>query len=385
MLYNYIKGDIMFGLYIHIPFCRHICHYCDFYKMVVSDKFKEKIIDSIIKEYNQRDFDKNKVETIYIGGGTPSSLPYYILEKLLSNLNMKIDLSSLKEFTVELNPEDINEELVSILSKYHVTRVSIGIQSFNKNIIDRLGRFHFVTEDEIKSKIQILNNHNITNINLDLIYAVPGEIVEDVIKDLEIINRLNITHVSTYSLILEEHTVFNYLYNKGQIELINDELDYQMYNKVRIMLSEFGFKQYEISNFAKPGFESLHNTNYWLNGEYLGIGPAASSHIGNTRFTNIKNANKYIDGVNQNNYLYEEYYENELVDIYEEELMMGLRLIRGININSFKEKFNIDLFKVYPKINDLLKDGLLEIENNNLRIPSIHTYITNFILVKIFE
>ena len=375
----------MFGLYIHIPFCRHICHYCDFYKMVVSDKLKEKVIDNIIKEMVIRNIKQYNVETIYIGGGTPSILPYYLLDKLLSSIEEHVNIDNIKEYTIELNPEDINDELIQLISKHHITRVSIGIQSFNQNIIDRLGRIPFVSEQEIKNKIELLNRFGINNINLDLIYAVPGETLEIVKEDLEIITKLNITHVSTYSLILEEHTVFDYLLSHGKLELVHEDDDYQMYMLIRKTLEENGFKQYEVSNFSKEGFNSKHNLNYWYNGEYLGIGPSGSSHINNNRFTNIKNLSKYFDGINNSHMIYDEDIMLSIDDIYVDEVMLGLRLTKGISITDFEEKYNKSVFDVFPKIKSLIDEGLLEIEEGCLRIPLKHTYISNYILVKIFE
>lgn len=374
----------MFGLYVHVPFCRHICHYCDFYKMVVSDSLKEKVINNIIEEINIRNIKQYNIETIYIGGGTPSCLPYYILEKLLKTIENNVNIEQIKEYTIEINPEDINEKIVDLISKYHITRVSIGIQSFNKNIINKLGRIPYVTEAEIKEKIELLNKYHIKNINLDLIYAVPDQTMELLKKDLEVITKLNITHISTYSLILEEHTIYDHLYNNGKLELINEDLDLLMYNEIREYLSNCGFIQYEISNFSRYGYQSLHNMNYWLNGEYLGIGPSASSHIENKRFTNIKNLNLYFDGIKNNHFIYDEEIELFEHDIYVDEIMLGLRLTKGVSIDDFTNKYGKNIFDLFPKLQTLIDRKLLEIKDGYIRIPKEHTYISNYILVKIF-
>ena len=196
----------MLGLYIHIPFCHSICPYCDFCKSVSNENRQKEYVKALCTELKIKNINNYSFNTVYIGGGTPSSISLKLLETLLESLTKTIDVNKLIEFTIEVNPQDINEELVKILSKYHITRVSIGVQTFVPKLQKLINRF--ITEEELNKKINLLNNYQINNINVDLMYAIPSQTLEDVDIDLSIVTKLNITHISYYSLILEEHTIF---------------------------------------------------------------------------------------------------------------------------------------------------------------------------------
>lgn len=373
----------MFGLYLHIPFCKNICKYCDFYKMVVSRSLQEKTINYIIEEMKLRELSKYQIETIYIGGGSPSSLDDDLLDKLLFNLSQLTNFDELKEFTIEFNPNDITIDKVKILQKYQVTRVSIGIQTFNNNLLNTLGRIPFVSFEELSEKIKLLNMYDIKNINVDLIYAIPGEVIDDITDDLNKMMRLPITHLSCYSLILEERSILYYEYTHNKIKLIDETLDEKMYEKINEVLEKNNFIHYETSNFSKPGFNSLHNLIYWHRDDYLGIGPGASSSIGNHRFTNTHNLNEYFLGIDNKNIKYAEDIIDSKKDEQELMVMMNLRLSEGINKKRYLERFNEDVKDTFPSILELLKEGLLEETTDTIRIPLKYFYISNYIIVKI--
>ncbi|MCI6508305.1 MAG: radical SAM family heme chaperone HemW [Bacilli bacterium] len=373
----------MFGLYLHIPFCKNICKYCDFYKMVVSRSLQEKTINYIIEEMKLRELSKYQIDTIYIGGGSPSSLDDDLLDKLLFNLSQLTNFDELKEFTIEFNPNDITIDKVKILQKYQVTRVSIGIQTFNNNLLNTLGRIPFVSFEELSEKIKLLNMYDIKNINVDLIYAIPGEVIDDITDDLNKMMRLPITHLSCYSLILEERSILYYEYTHNKIKLIDETLDEKMYEKINEVLEKNNFIHYETSNFSKPGFNSLHNLIYWHRDDYLGIGPGASSSIGNHRFTNTHNLNEYFLGIDNKNIKYAEDIIDSKKDEQELMVMMNLRLSEGINKKRYLERFNEDVKDTFPSILELLKEGLLEETTDTIRIPLKYFYISNYIIVKI--
>lgn len=373
----------MFGLYLHIPFCKNICKYCDFYKMVVSRSLQEKTINYIIEEMKQRELSKYQIDTIYIGGGSPSSLDDDLLDKLLFNLSQLTNFDELKEFTIEFNPNDITIDKVKILQKYQVTRVSIGIQTFNNNLLNTLGRIPFVSFEELSEKIKLLHMYDIKNINVDLIYAIPGEVIDDITDDLNKMMRLPITHLSCYSLILEERSILYYEYTHNKIKLIDETLDEKMYEKINEVLEKNNFIHYETSNFSKPGFNSLHNLIYWHRDDYLGIGPGASSSIGNHRFTNTHNLNEYFLGIDNKNIKYAEDIIDSKKDEQELMVMMNLRLSEGINKKRYLERFNEDVKDTFPSILELLKEGLLEETTDTIRIPLKYFYISNYIIVKI--
>ncbi len=373
----------MLSLYIHIPFCKNICSYCDFYKMVVSDKLKEEVIDYIIKEIKLQKIKDKQIDNIYIGGGTPSILPIKLLKKLLSTLLEAVEIKKVREFTIEANPEDLTEDFIKTISMYGVNRVSIGIQSFDERVINFLGRKPYVTKIEILNKINLLHHYGITNINLDLIYAVPGQTIAMLNEDLNIFLTMPITHISTYSLILEDKTILKHKYDKGEFVLCNDELDLEMYKLICHKLSTNGFIHYETSNFAKKDFEGIYNKSCWQHEDYIGIGPAGASFYENKRYANCRNLNSYFSSIDTSNYVYD-YFENlSNQELMEEEIILGLRLMEGINLDIFKDKYHVNLIEAFPKCTSLIERGLLEIIDNNIRIPEKHAYIANYILGKI--
>ncbi len=357
------------SIYIHIPFCSTICTYCDFCKMYYNKKYIDNYLESLKKEIEER-YQGEKVKTIFIGGGTPTSLCEEELIKLLE-ITKIFNTPEEIEFTIESNIESLTEEKLKIMQKYGVNRLSIGLQSFNDKIIKILGRNH--TKKDIYKKLNLVKKY-FDNINIDLIYAVTEDI-NIVKKDMEEFLKLDIPHISTYSLIIEDKTILKI----NNYQNIDEDVDYKMYKYIEDTLENNEYIHYEVSNYAKKGYESKHNLVYWNNEEYYGFGLSSTSYINNTRRTNTKNLTKYLN----NNYLDEENYEDKKTRM-ENEIMLGLRKIDGLNLNTFKEKYSIDLEEIYD-ITDLLKQGYLIKEDNNLKINKEHIYISNEILLKIFD
>jgi len=370
----------MKALYIHIPFCRKICSYCDFYKMVAKADLKEKYTDYLIKELEFRKEYLSEIETIYIGGGTPSSLSTNALNRLFLALKERINLKGLKEFTIEANPKDITEDFVNLISAYNVNRVSLGVQSLKRKKLKFLGRDH--KKGDVKKAIKLLQAGGITNINVDLIFGSEKDKVKVVLKDLRKLLKWNVTHVSTYSLQLEEKTILYKKFCENKFKPIDQSLDSDIYKAVCDELEAKGFVHYEVSNFAlSNGYKSAHNLTYWNNDKYLGVGAAASYYIDNYRYTNINNLQKYFDGIDAGRLNYLE--ENEIVpgEKMFEEVMLGFRKLEGINLNAFKEKFGVCIKEAYPVVNELLEKGDLVIDNEFIKVPSDKIYVLNSILI----
>jgi oxygen-independent coproporphyrinogen-3 oxidase len=283
------------------------------------------------------------------------------------------------EFTTEANPNHISQEYIDILKKHHVNRVSLGVQSFDEQKLQFLGRLH--TKEEAITSVKLLQDNGINNVSIDLIYAIPNDTFKSVKNDLKIIKKLKINHVSAYSLILEEKTVLNYLHEKGKFKMLDEDAEFYIYKKLNRYLHRLGLKQYEVSNYAKSNFQGKHNLQYWNNYHYLGIGAGASYYIDNIRYTNVMNLEKYYEGINNNKLNYSEEIIVSKLEQMQEEMLMGLRKTIGVNIGHFKQKFNEDLFSTFPFITELIEQKLLKVKNNNIYIPKKKLYLSNSILI----
>ena len=364
--------DKLQALYVHIPFCSKICTYCDFYKMVAKPKNKIQYVDYLVKEIDLKKSLFNDISTVYIGGGTPSSLPHESLDKLLSTLWENLDFKKVTEFTIEANPNDINKEFIYLIKKHHINRVSLGVQSFNTR--------NHTAEDAINA-IKLLQNSGIKNINADIIYATPEDSFKVVKKDLKYLTKLKIPHISAYSLILEDKTVLHYRYDKKLFTMLDEDREFVIYKKLNRFLHNKGYHQYEISNYSKPNMESKHNLVYWNNNHYLGIGAGASYYIDNVRYTNIMNLEKYYRGIDEENLQLLEKKQLTFLEQMQEEMILGLRKVSGVSISHFKKKFNKDIYSVFPIIRDLINQQLLVNINDNIYIPKSKLYLSNTILV----
>lgn len=356
-------------VYIHIPFCSNICSYCDFAKVFYDKKWINDYLNNLEKEIGNN-YKGEEIKTIYIGGGTPSSLSLEELEKLFEIIKIFKKHKKI-EFTFESNIEDVTKDKLNLLKKFGVNRLSFGVQSFNDDKLKYLNRLH--RKNDIKKTIQLSKEVGFENINVDLIYATPKDTMDILKKDIEEILNLDIPHISTYSLIIENNTFLG-IKKESNIE---DELDSEMYYFIKEKLEEKNYSHYEISNFAKVGFESKHNLTYWNNENYYGFGAGASGYTNNRRYNNTRSITKYIEG----NYLQsEEKLSNE--EQLSEEIMLGFRKIEGINIKKINKKYSInflDDFKLY----DSIEKGYLEINGTNVRIVDRYLYLSNEILLKI--
>ena len=350
------------SIYLHIPFCTNICSYCDFCKMYYNDLFFNTYYEKLLKEVDiYQDYLNNTFKTIYIGGGSPSSIGINNLEKILKILDLKKEEDY--EFTVELMPLDITEELLLLLKKYHVNRISIGVETVNPKYQKLINRV--VKKEVLTDKINLAKKY-FDNINLDLIYAFKDETLEEVDEDINYLLSIDVEHISTYSLILENNTYLKYV-NYQEIE---DSISSQMYFYIKEKLEKYGYNHYEISNYAKEKV-SKHNLVYWNNEEYLGLGLSASGYIGDIRYTNTRNLDKYP-------FVKEEEYLNNK-DKMTYFMILGLRKIEGISIKRFKELFNKDIYEVY-NIKDLLNKNYLILKDDNLSINPKYLYVSNSIL-----
>ena len=356
----------MKSAYIHIPFCNNICSYCDFCKLYYNKKWINDYLNSLELEI-KTNYKGEVLDTLYIGGGTPSCLSIQELKRLFEILKI-FKLSKNFEFTFECNIEDITLDKIKILKENRVNRLSIGIQSFNEKNIKLLNRNH--TKEEVFEKIKLLKDNGFNNINIDLIYAIPSQTLKELEQELNYFLELDIPHISTYSLIIEENTKL-YI---GNYENVSEELDYEMYKLINKKLSDY--HHYEISNFSKVGYESRHNLTYWNNDSYYGFGLNATGYDGDFRYINTRNINKYLN----NNWLQdkEEISFNEKI---ENAFILGFRKIDGIDIDEFKNKYNLDINSI-DIVNKLIKENKLINDKNNIKINKDYIYVSNEILIE---
>ena len=353
-------------VYLHIPFCLHICSYCDFPKMLYDKKIVKKYLSCLEDEIKKR-YLGEEVVSIYIGGGTPSVLDLEVLEYLF-RLTKLFHLSSKVEFTVESNIESLDREKIKLFSLYGVNRVSLGVQSFHEETLTVLGRKH--NQKMVEEVVQNLKDEGIFNLSIDYIYGVNSDIHE-VEEDIASFLKLDIPHFSAYSLIIEDHTLFGIC----KRDYIDDTVEVEMYKKICKLLTEHGYHHYEISNYALSGYESIHNLNYWNNGSYYGFGLGAVSYLSFKRMSNTKNMHKYSEG---------EY----IADIIREdiqtrisnEFILGLRKIEGIDTKAFFQKYQMDILKI-DGVRKLILEGKLVYLNHHLFIKEKYLYLSNEILL----
>ena len=363
------------GIYIHIPFCKQKCNYCDFISYTNKCEKIENYIECLEKEIDKFDYRNYNVTTIYIGGGTPSYIDSKYMKQIINTIYKKIQLekNELKniEITIEVNPGTVTKEKLQDYKDIGINRLSIGLQCVQDRLLKLLGRIH--TYEEFLNTYNLAKEVGFDNINIDLMLGLPNQSIEDLKESLNKIILLNPNHISTYSLIVEEGTnIYNQLEN-NELKLPDEELERNMYWYVKNLLELNGYNHYEISNFSKKGKESKHNMNCWNQEEYIGFGIAAHSYINNIRFSNTNNLEEYIKNVNNNelekNKIIEE--EQTVEDIKNEFMMLGFRKIEGVDIAKFKEKFVDNPIFIYKeKLNKLVEEGLIEIDLNNIRLTN---------------
>lgn len=367
------------SLYIHIPFCKQRCFYCDFPTFSGKDHLREEYVDALIKEIRDK-CTKYLIKTIFIGGGTPSYLGENELEKLLKTVS-ELNLSKNIEYSMECNPGTVNEEKLKIMKKYGVNRISFGLQSCNDELLKNIGRIH--TFKEFLENYKLARKIGFDNINIDLMYALPNHKKEEWKESLDKIISLNPSHISAYSLILEEGTKLHEMYDNEEFSLLDEDTDIEMYNYTINKLKENGYNQYEISNYSKEYKECKHNIIYWKCDNYLGLGPGASGYIGDIRYNNISDLNEYNHKISQNIKPIEEETILSEKDKIEEFIFMGLRMNEGISLKVFKERFNISIEDIYKEpIEKLIASKLLELDKDNLKLTQKGREISNTVFIE---
>lgn len=371
------------GIYVHIPFCKRKCSYCDFKSFSNIDEINQKkYVDALIKEIqNSQNTNKYIVTTIYIGGGTPSFINENYIKDILQAIYKKWEIKNDVEITIEVNPETITKEKLEAYKNMGINRLSIGLQSTNNYLLNKIGRIH--SYEEFIENYILARKIGFENINIDLMLALPEQNMEDLMQSVKKVINLNPEHISIYSLILEENTeLWKKVKNKEE-NLIEDDLEREMYWKSKKAFEAAGYIHYEISNYAKPGFESKHNKNCWSQKQYLGFGIAAHSYFNGKRFYNVEDLNKYITNIEKNefknNIIIEE--ENRTKeDIAKEYMMLGLRKIEGVSISEFQRKFELNpLFYFRFEISKLQEMDLIEVDLDNIRLTKKGLDLANIV------
>ncbi|MBE6068954.1 MAG: oxygen-independent coproporphyrinogen III oxidase [Clostridium lundense] len=364
------------SLYIHIPFCKQKCLYCDFPSYCGEEALMDSYVDALCTELD--DLGDYKFKTIFIGGGTPSYLDIRHWEKLKYSID-KLDKSDDLEFSVEVNPGTVSKEKLCRFKEMGVNRLSIGLQAWQNELLQGIGRIHKLN-DFLETYKEARKLH-FDNINIDLMFGLPNQTLEQIDETLMEIIKLNPEHISCYSLIIEEGTPFYTKYENDELILPSEEVEREMYSKIKKSLQENGYNQYEISNFSKIGKECIHNLVYWNLDEYIGCGAFAHSYINHNRYKNVESIRNYIKKINNNEQVKLEIHHNTLKDDMEEFMFMGLRKINGVDINEFQKRFNKNIYEVYGKIIDkYLKDKLLILKDNKLYLSPRGIEVSNMIM-----
>ncbi|NGT30638.1 oxygen-independent coproporphyrinogen III oxidase [Clostridium perfringens] len=368
------------SLYIHIPFCAQKCLYCDFPSFARKDHLRKAYIEALNKEIiSLREKHNNlEINTIFIGGGTPSVLEADELECLLKEV-AKLNMAKDVEYSMECNPGNLTEEKLEVMKKYGVNRISMGLQAKQDNLLKGLGRIH--NYKTFKENFLLAKKVGFNNINVDLMFGLPNQRLNEWEETLREIISLEPAHISAYSLIIEEGTAFYNLYENDKLKLPTEEEERKMYHLAKKILEENGFNQYEISNYAKEGKECRHNLAYWNMDNWIGVGSAAASYINGKRIKNISSVEEYINSINEKGEAVEEIINNSKNDNMEEFMFMGLRKINGIDENEFKNRFSMNINDVYGEIlNKYIGEGLLIRESGRIFLSEKAIEISNIIM-----
>ncbi len=368
------------GVYIHIPFCHQICNYCDFNKFYFKNQPVDEYIDMLGKEMElaTKKYPESftQIETIFLGGGTPTALSPKQLEKLLKLIRTYIPMDSVTEFTSEANPDELSKAKLQALLDGGVNRLSMGVQSFNQELLKKIGRTH--SNEHVYETIALAKEVGFRNISLDLMYGLPGQTMAQWKDSLDKAFALNLPHFSAYSLIVEPKTIFYNQYTKGKLHLPTEDLEADMYDVLMNQMEAHGLQQYEISNFAQSGFSSRHNKIYWENDEYAGFGAGAHGYLAGTRYSNHGPLKKYMDSVNAGELplVYEHVVTKS--EKREEQMFLGLRKTGGITHTIYEEKFHESMHVGYGHvIGKLVSEGLLEHDTIGIRLTRKGRFVGN--------
>lgn len=378
-----MKNTKTIGLYIHIPFCRQKCLYCDFPSWAGKEGQMQGYVDALTKEIENRgkEYADRKVVSVFFGGGTPTTLSIPMLEQLMQAVFANWDIAEDAEITTEANPGTLDGEMASALKRMGFNRLSMGVQAWQNRLLRDLGRIH--TIETFQENLKAVREAGFTNINTDLMFALPNQTMADWQETVKNIVAMNPEHISAYSLIIEEGTPFYDRYEKGELKPAEEELDREMYHWAVDYLAEHGYEQYEISNFAKKGRQSRHNRIYWQAEEYLGMGLGSHSYMNGERFHNIYDLQEYIRADGDVSLLKEDIERITEEDALAEFMFLGLRLTEGVSFARFRERFGREMKNIYgEQIEELEKDGLLQEDEKGIRLTARGVDISNFVFEK---
>lgn len=370
------------GLYVHIPFCHSKCYYCDF--LSFPNKGEEEVyVKALIKEiehYGKRSRGVHTISSLFIGGGTPTVLSPFLLDEVCKAIRLNFDIEEDAEWTVEANPGTILKEHVESFKRNGINRVSLGLQAVQDEKLKAIGRIH-VFEDW-KRSINLLRDQDITNINTDIMFALPGQTLEEWEETIQTMIDFDLPHISAYSLIIEEGTVFGNRYKAGTLKSMDEELDRQMYECVKERLKVAGYEQYEISNWCKEGLECKHNVLYWESGSYLGIGIGSHGYMDGKRYHNTTSFKEYIEDAGDIEKLVVESEEITEKNAMEEFMFLGFRMLKGISIKAFYKRFGKSVFDVYGEtLEKWMKDGIIVHNNDRLFLSDKGIDLSNQVFV----
>jgi len=377
------EHDNTLGLYIHIPFCKSKCYYCDFnsfagredeiYPYFQALKNEIEAYEGALRNY--------RIGTVFIGGGTPSFVDANYIHELINNCRIHFNIEPGAEISIETNPGTLSYDKLAAYLDAGVNRLSMGMQAWQDRLLKSIGRIHHLCD--FVENFELAREVGFSNINVDLIFGLPGQTFNDWAETVNNVAGLEPSHISCYSLKIEEGTVFGDRLEEGKLIPIEDELDRQMYHFTIERLSVHGFRHYEISNFSKPGFECRHNLVYWEGRQYIGLGAGAHSYFNGKRYNNTYDLDKYIYDAGKRQFHRENIQEIDINEQISEYMILGLRLIQGINIDKFKAKFGVDVFDLFEEqINKLIYRELLELKGRMLRLTETGLDLANQVFIE---
>ncbi|MGL6106577.1 radical SAM family heme chaperone HemW [Romboutsia sp.] len=375
----------MFGLYVHIPFCIKKCNYCDFNSYKLDKDLKNRYIEDLTIEMSlyKKELKKNdeEITSVFIGGGTPSILDSYEIKTLFESIKQNFKIKQDAEITMECNPGTLTLEKLKAMKESGINRLSIGLQTVQDNQLKAIGRIH--TYDEFEKNYKEALKIGFKNINIDLMYALPNQKTDDWKETLAKITELNPSHISAYSLILEEGTELHKMYENNEFNLTDEDTDIEMYNYTINYLKSKGYNQYEISNYAKDGLECNHNILYWKCKHYIGLGPGASGYINDYRYKNVESLEEYHNKLLKNEKPIESVETLKAEDRIQEKIFMGLRMNEGIKFKDFKKEFSLDFKQKYSKeIEKLMEKELIKETSDGIKLTQKGREISNTVFVE---